>query len=174
MDDICNEPGEVFIPWVILIEILSWLPVKTLVRLMCVSKSWKSLISSDKAFTKLQFERSPKHKHVIISLEEEEEEDRACFILSPLLRVLEEPSSMIQQDNCFRFKADLGVVGSCNGLVCLCTSVNVCGYWFRLYNPATRLMFDESPILSRSVSFEFLRFGFGYDDLRDTYKVSSC
>lgn len=170
MDDICNEPGEVVIPWGLLIEILSWLAVKTLVRLMCVSRSWKSLISSDKAFAKLQFERSPKHKHVIISLEEEEE-DRAYFISRPLLRVLEEPSSMIHQDNCIRFKADFGVIGSCNGLVCFCTSVNVYGYRFRLCNPATRLMFDESPILYRPVSFEFLHFGFGYDDLRDTYKV---
>ena len=63
------------------------------------------------------------------------------------------------------------IVGLCNGLICLVE----CDFdYLRLYNPATQLESQRSP---RLVSIEevsdlgYTRFGFGYDDVSDKYKV---
>ncbi|XP_057456886.1 F-box/kelch-repeat protein At3g23880-like [Lotus japonicus] len=155
-------------PSELVIEILSWLPVLSLIRFKCVCKSWKSLISHNKAFAKLQLERtSLKINHVILTSSD------SSFIPCSLPRLLEEPSSIMDQDQdrCLRLdKFEYNeVIGSCNGLICLHADYCAPGFCFRPCNPSTRLRFDKSPPLASMGSS--LNFGFGYDVSCDTYKV---
>ncbi|XP_057429729.1 F-box/kelch-repeat protein At3g23880-like [Lotus japonicus] len=180
------KPGE-FDPillWEIQVEILSWLPVKTLMQFKCVCKSWKSLISDDKSFEKLHLHRLTRNKHVLVSLIEtggppvhyEEEQDH-CHIPCPLRRLVENPSSMIdEEDEWCSLKGTYRVIGSCNGLVCFHNIWDsYCGvsdtFWVRLWNPATRLWSNKSPSIITIYHSDFASFGFGYDHSRDTYKV---
>ncbi|KAL5726256.1 hypothetical protein ACHQM5_009311 [Ranunculus cassubicifolius] len=45
------------LPHDLVIEILSWLPIKHLWPLRCVSKTWRKLLTKDTQFAKLQYDR---------------------------------------------------------------------------------------------------------------------
>jgi F-box interacting protein len=81
----------------------------------------------------------------------------------------------------FNFKNARGMVGSCNGLVCLqgCSSSDSAAYTdhsFSFWNPATRtisetlMSFRQYHNCTREYFFKFV---FGYDNLTETYKVVS-
>ncbi|XP_057451832.1 putative F-box protein At3g10430 [Lotus japonicus] len=167
--------GPIVLPSELVREILSWLPVKTLMQFKSVSKSWKSLITTDKEFSKLHLGRSPKTKHILLTLKEEEEDTRNGVIAPCSVRLLpEEPLSMIDEDRCYNLLAKYFVVGSCNSLVCLGPGNfydfgPMDKFWVRIWNPATQLRSKKSPAISIGYG---RRFGFGYDDSRDTYKMS--
>ncbi|XP_057439220.1 F-box/kelch-repeat protein At3g23880-like isoform X2 [Lotus japonicus] len=169
---------EFVLPFELWIEILSWLPVKTLMRFSCVSKSWKSLIYQDRDFKKLHLDRSPKNNNqVILTLQKPLFSGRTFFPF-PVRRLLQdqEPSSSSIIDDIPFEEEDEDeednyhdTIGSCNGLVCL-YGINDHGLWFRLWNPATRFRFHKSPPLDAVIG-STLHFAFGYDHSRDTYKV---
>ncbi|XP_022760909.1 F-box/kelch-repeat protein At3g23880-like [Durio zibethinus] len=108
------------IPQDITDQILPYLPVKSLIRFKCASKSWRSLISSP-PFTRNHFERAssqdPKiiaQKILIVSL--------PCGLKSLDLEksLFDDEDAMISLrfppiEPCNRVK----ILGSCNGLVCL-------------------------------------------------------
>jgi hypothetical protein len=50
-------------------DILSRLPVKTLMQIKCVCKSWKTLISDDPSFAKLQLQRSQRNSQLLLVAE---------------------------------------------------------------------------------------------------------
>lgn len=165
------------LPQELIVEILSWLPVKPLMRFRCVSKAWYSLIFHP-SFIKLHLQRLPKNTHVLLTFDNYE--CVTCFTPCSIRRLLENPSSTVI-DGCHRFKYYNFVFGVCNGLVCLFDSSHKDGfeeYRIRIWNPATRIMSEDSPHLRlhsgcynagpNSVEW-FL--GFGYDDWSDTYKV---
>ncbi|XP_057432868.1 F-box/kelch-repeat protein At3g23880-like [Lotus japonicus] len=166
-----------FVPvllWELLVEILSWLLVKTLMQFRCVCKSWKSLISNDKAFEKLHLHISAKNKHVLVTLREPDydvEDEDHYLIMCPVRRFVEDPSFMIDEEGSCTLKGEYNIVGSCNDLVCfhlIDSNFRTGEFWVRLWNPITRLWSNKSPTfdIDNRVSF-----GFDYDDLRDTYKV---
>ncbi|XP_057432866.1 F-box/kelch-repeat protein At3g23880-like [Lotus japonicus] len=176
------EPGEFdsILPWEIQIEILSWVPVKTLMQFRCVCKSWKSLISDDKSFEKLHMHRSAKNKHVLHTLLKTggppcyDDNEDLCLVPCPVRRLVEDRSFMIDEDGCCNLKGKYYVLGSCNGLVCYRYTW---GYHdhdfarrgrFRFWNPAMRLWSKKTPTLNMT---DYMSYGFGYDDSRDTYKV---
>ncbi|XP_057453195.1 F-box/kelch-repeat protein At3g23880-like [Lotus japonicus] len=146
-----------FLPEELRLEILSWLPVKSLVRFRCVSHSWKSTIS-DSQFIKLHLHRSSSTR-------------KADF--AHLRSLINSPwESRSATTVAVPDEYDFG--GTCNGLICLFTLLKYdienheFSYLFRLWNPATRSMSQYSPPL------RFTRpcyFGFGYDSSTDTYKV---
>nr|AFK35561.1 unknown [Lotus japonicus] len=172
--------GIEFLPWEIQVEILSWLPVKTLMQFKCVCKSWKSLISNDKLFKKNHLHKSARNNHCLFTLQvgegcyHDEDEDH-CLVPCPVRRLVEDPSSLIDEDGCCNLKGKYWLIDSCNGLVCFrYTWGYTWGYdylqgrcRFRFWNPATRLWSKKSPTLI----MDRMLFGFGYDDSSDTYKV---
>ncbi|MED6173925.1 hypothetical protein PIB30_064285 [Stylosanthes scabra] len=164
------------IPIELIFEILLRLPVKSLLRLRCVSRSWKSLISSP-SFVKLHLQRSPKNTNFLlmgINLD-------PIVVLSYTLQSLMKKAKKIPFfEQSLGFSEDFThchrVSGSINGLICLSSIVSFETrykmYDVRLWNPATRLLSKASPPLLIENKFSvFAMFGFGYDDSTDTYKV---
>lgn len=159
-------------------EILSWLPVKLLVRLTCVCKPWKSLIF-DPRFAKLHLERSPKHTHTLLTLIDGVEESET-WVVGPqsVRRLLEYPAStVVNEDNCYRFTdSKFFAIGSANGLVCLIGDKSIQRenrqVYSWLWNPSLRLTSGNSPTLSFMNPNLWVHLGFGYDHSGDTYKVS--
>ncbi|XP_057427054.1 F-box/kelch-repeat protein At3g23880-like [Lotus japonicus] len=185
------------LPSDLLMEILSWLPVKTLMQFKCISKSLESLITNDPKFAKLHLKRSPKNMHILLTLHEERdiEHINTCAVPCSVHHLMEEPSSVINEDGSYNltdkflmiqegiylWKHKYGIVGSCNGLVCLGRFSDVDQIeelWVKLWNPATRLWSNKSPIFRMNLRTEAcdswgkVNCGFGYDDSCDTYKVS--
>ncbi|KAH1249289.1 hypothetical protein AAZX31_05G069100 [Glycine max] len=173
-------------PIELIVEILSWLPVKPLIRFRCVSKTWKSLISHP-IMVKLHLQRSSKNPHVLLTFEDNNRNNDNCYSFAAtcsIRRLLENPSSTVD-DGCYQFNdKNHFVVGVCNGLVCLLNSLDRDDYeeyWVRFWNPATRTMSEDSPRLSlhwrkyktgrNDWVCGYPRCGFGYDGLSDTYKV---
>ncbi|OIV98335.1 hypothetical protein TanjilG_16662 [Lupinus angustifolius] len=155
-------------------EILSWLPVKTLVQFSSVCKYWKSLLS-DPYFIKLHLQRSSKHDNLILTIITPSGRDRCvtpCSIGSLLRNRYIAPEDGHLQLNC-----KYSVLGSCNGLVCLIGSTHenqIGQHWVRFWNPAIRLKSRKSPFLQVDLHANELgstKFGFGYDKSSDTYKV---
>ncbi|TKY53587.1 F-box protein [Spatholobus suberectus] len=132
------------LPEELLVEILSWVSVKALMRFRCVSKWWNSLVL-DPTFVKLHLQRSSKDTHVLLTFEDDNDESKYCAPCS-VHGLLENPSSTI--DGCHQFNHDYSVLGVCNGLVCLRDSYlgdEFEKYWVRFWNPATRVISEDSP-----------------------------
>ncbi|XP_030444930.2 F-box/kelch-repeat protein At3g06240 [Syzygium oleosum] len=145
----------------IIIDILSRLPVKSLMRFKCVSKRWWSLIS-DQHFVKLHLQRlilenmTPSQKIIrsnplqtidYEALDNDEVNDHVVVESHDLGR--DEP---------------WGLAGSCHGLVSLAVDDG-----FLVYNPTTK----ESRKLPGSnlvAEHEFFH-GFGYNSATDDYKI---
>ncbi|CAJ1931300.1 unnamed protein product [Sphenostylis stenocarpa] len=97
--------------------------------------------------------------------------------LNNIRRLLWNPPPTIY-DGLFLFNSGFFVLGVCNGLICLrfSSGEGECQeFWVRFWNPATRIKSVQSPRL-RVNSFKGLigytmKFGFGYDDSSETYKV---
>jgi len=145
------------------IEILSKLPVKSLARLSCVSKYFQSLI----CFVNLQ--NSPKNNtHFLLSYV-----NQTQIFPSHISSWIEDPLPFFSTDNMpKRQSLKDQVLGSCNGLVCLLIWNNDESNTFHLYNPATKELFENQHcMLNPPEKHEVFMLGFGYDNLRDTYKV---
>ncbi|CAI9117927.1 OLC1v1019419C1 [Oldenlandia corymbosa var. corymbosa] len=132
------------LPDELIIEILTWLPAKTLLRFRCVSKSWRALISTPK-FIKAQLENSFKrddcaHRRVLFRRIESFGDLKAFDYDTkhfPLASALFGPKTTpIESSNVDEpvMMCDQGrIVGSCRGLVCVAVR-NKLYFW----NPAIR------------------------------------
>lgn len=179
-------PTLVFIPDELIAEILSFLKVKTILRLKSVCKSWNSLVS-DSTFVKKHLKKSSQNPHLILTLENNEPNNILMF---PIHGILENPSSITVHSDSFHhpLKDEVIAVGSCNGLLCflfgsisMTLAGNVTAYqnhWFRFRNPSTRTTSKELGLFRYSFLMEsknqrsaIFKFMFGYDDSHETYKV---
>ncbi|XP_057802833.1 F-box protein At1g52495-like [Salvia miltiorrhiza] len=128
-------------------EILSRLPVKSLLRLRCVSKSWRCLIGSNR-FIKAQLEKSRNYQNyarwqTIFNYNSENPVPglKRCSKLSYLNDPFVDPSPIDDPTNNHLLMATL-------------------------WNPATRISI-ELPKLD----LEIIKYGFGWDEQSDAYKV---
>ncbi|XP_057427588.1 F-box/kelch-repeat protein At3g23880-like [Lotus japonicus] len=172
------------LPFELEMEILSRLPVKTLMQFVIVCKSWKSLILHDPSFVKLHLNRSPKNTHILLAIEDEpyEIEKQDSWVVPCSVRCLtEDPSSVIDVEGGYHLKGNHLIIGSCNGLVCVGNYYDVDPIeeiWVQLWNSATHLMSKKSPTFHPSMRTSMdaprgkTNLGFGYDNSHDTYKVS--
>ncbi|KOM56575.1 hypothetical protein LR48_Vigan10g246700 [Vigna angularis] len=160
----------------LILEILSWLPVTSLMRFRCVSKTWKFLIS-DPYLVKLHMERSSRNPQILLMARQRYKSQ--CFMarLRSLPCLIQNPAP----SSCGRIlrcpKPYKYVFGSCNGLLSLhhSLSTNECEeHWVCFWNPATNICSRPSPSLrlNYGIGVQYdINFGFGYDDRRDSYKV---
>ncbi|XP_042513963.1 F-box protein CPR1-like [Macadamia integrifolia] len=148
------------LPQDLIVDILSRLPVKSLLKFRCVSKSWCVLIT-DPAFVKIHLNQSlaTNTNHTLIF-----RKDSACYSVDVDPDACEPPLNHPLKSLIFGPRA---VLGSCNGLVCISNSLDDIYLW----NPSTRshLKLPFSPIES-SISYDSA-YGFGYEPTSDDYKV---
>uniref|UniRef100_A0A5B7A9R3 F-box domain-containing protein n=1 Tax=Davidia involucrata TaxID=16924 RepID=A0A5B7A9R3_DAVIN len=141
-------------------NILSRLPVKSLVRFRCVSKPWCALIDSPD-FIKTHLNRSVQNSSNLSLIVKGKGLYSVDF--DTLHRTVELDYTFMNSDA-------PDVLGSCNGLLLVGQ-----GHVFYLWNPSTR-KYRQLPILpiqspNKSVGFICKTYGFGYDSINDDYKV---
>ncbi|CDO99398.1 unnamed protein product [Coffea canephora] len=174
------------LPPELIFDILLRLPVKSLLRFMCVSKSWNSLISSPE-FIKTHLKetsnaRNTAHRKLIFSsfygvpvLDFVTECNLDSVLYSPTIEATDMVTHMKEAQK------SIEIVGSCNGLVCIAIRELTRGWTFLnstndmclfLWNPSIR-KYRRLP----HWGFDFeeysgvVTYGFGYDGLHDDYKV---
>ncbi|MCH81155.1 F-box/kelch-repeat protein, partial [Trifolium medium] len=144
-----NPLPSAFLPDDLIIEILCLLKVKPLMKMKCVSKSWKTLISDPK-FVKMHLNQSSQNSLAyVVSSKNSKQDDDYSFMPFSVNDLLENRSITFPDDTYYRLidKDCRQVVGSCNGLVCLLGySLAEDGHkktCFRFWNPATRTISDK-------------------------------
>ncbi|XP_017438449.2 F-box/kelch-repeat protein At3g23880 [Vigna angularis] len=160
----------------LILEILSWLPVTSLMRFRCVSKTWKFLIS-DPYLVKLHLERSFRNPQILLLTTQKFKSQCFSARLCSLPCLIQKPAP----SSCGRIlrcpKPYKYLLGSCNGLLSLHHSLSTKEYeehWVCFWNPATKICSRPSPRLRLNFDTDVhhdMNFGFGYDDRRDSYKV---
>lgn len=174
------SPSPVFVPDELITEVLSRLTVKSLLRLRCVCKSW-NLVISDPTFVKLHLNRSSQNGDFTFVYTDDDDDaySSECSGVSfSVISLFENPPMIINlpKDPCYQLKDRNfhGVVGSCNGLLCLAGYSNVDGNrgtWFRFWNLATRTMSQRLGYFLHEYQNIDFHFTFGFDKLNNTYKV---
>lgn len=122
------------LPDELILEIISWLPVKPLIRFRCVNNFFKTIVS-DPHFVQMHLNKSSRNPHLALTLLPDF--DVTTFPISRLL-----DNSSIQDDHFYRLPGGDGfwsIAGSCNGLICL---INVYTSWLCFWNPSTRTKFN--------------------------------
>ncbi|XP_058728155.1 F-box/kelch-repeat protein At3g23880-like [Vicia villosa] len=149
------------LPFDIVVEILSRLPVRFLMQLQCVCKSWKSLISDPK-FAKKHLRHAS--QSLILTLRKPSRD--FVLIANPLSSVFTEaPTTALQLEYPVnKQNHHIFIVGSCHGILCFRFSDMLF-----LWNPSIR-KFKKLPSLDEEYTTPH-GFFFGYDNLSDTYKV---
>ncbi|XP_058782788.1 F-box/kelch-repeat protein At3g23880-like [Vicia villosa] len=161
-EEINNEPLP-YLPIELVAQIFCRLPVKLLVQLRCMCKSWNSLIS-DRSFTR---------KH--LSLSTTRRLHYAKYINKPCELIHNSyPLDSVLTNMSTKFKEPLvtlnSVYGCCDGILCI--AVKRKGFVV-LWNPSIR-KFKESPPFETSceiVNKVRDTYGFGYDRVSGNYKV---
>ncbi|KEH40494.1 putative F-box domain-containing protein [Medicago truncatula] len=164
-------------------EVLSFLPVKSLVCFRCVSKSWKTLIS-EPTFVKLHLQKSQSqslctlitmHKdHILHGIYEVED---YSLVRYPINRIFENPSfTLVHDSHSHHLKMEGNptfIVGSCNGLVLLVRKSKSIkddhkSYCLRVWNPAT---WTSSDFFGHFRDIETFHFAFGCVNSTGSFKV---
>ncbi|XP_054786085.1 F-box/kelch-repeat protein At3g06240-like [Prosopis cineraria] len=146
-----------FLPEEVIGEILLRLPVKSLLRFRCVSKSWHSLISSP-LFAELHFQRSPGRTHRILVTADSQFQSidfNAPFHDDSAVVHLNFPRR--------RTPDDLEIMGSCRGFLLLVVDKQQKLF---IWNPSNGVC-RKIPPLNRNI-FVYM-YGFAYDESTDDY-----
>ncbi|KAI4317711.1 hypothetical protein L6164_025560 [Bauhinia variegata] len=164
-----SSPSLPFIPDELIVEILSRLPVRSLLQFRCVCKSWKSLIS-DPFFVRKHLHLSTQntslsHHRIILNTTTAEFHMKSCCVSS----LFKSPST-VSEDLCYpvknKYRHDR-IIGSCNGLLCFAIK----GESVLLWNPSIRVSKKSPPLGNNWRPGCFTAFGLGYDRVNNDYKV---
>ncbi|KAL2344325.1 hypothetical protein Fmac_005610 [Flemingia macrophylla] len=159
------------LPMEVIGEILERLPVKHLLRLRCVCKSWKALVS-DPGFAKNQVRRSPTATRLIANTTTRPPLcDNAVSLRAFRLRSLFNDGTFVASELNPPLPNPRGkphqIVASCDGIICFRVLENP--NFLVLWNP-TIAKFKALPPLAEHTLGD-MRFGFGYDSSSRTYKL---
>ncbi|KAH9765842.1 F-box/kelch-repeat protein [Citrus sinensis] len=162
------------IPYDIAVEVLSRLPVKSLLRFKSVCKQWFSLISDPK-FAVLQYKHSAKNSPLkILTSNYYISPYSTLWSLDCSTKSLDDPRALRALNFPFATQDTSKIIGSCNGLICLALGKR-CADIF-IWNPSTgayrKLPDHNFPLYfkleyDRDNSYR----GFGYDSSTNDYKV---
>ncbi|KAL1548206.1 F-box/kelch-repeat protein-like protein [Salvia divinorum] len=151
----------------VIIEILTRLPVKPLLKFKCVCKSWRALISSTQfVAAHLEFSKSAPNltTHRLI-LKYRGNTMKQCSVNSMLYESIPETFDLSCSVLSERYR--FWVVGSCNGLVCLLIDKKEMILW----NPSTGIC-KKLPDFGVKINVGgYFTYGLGYDKSSDDYKV---
>ncbi|XP_022848599.1 putative F-box protein At1g32420 [Olea europaea var. sylvestris] len=158
-----RNPSKSCFPEPVMVEILSRLPVKSLLRFRCVCTHWRTLISSP-FFVSLNLSCSisnhTRHSILVHDTCKYPPLSFVPFTFSPIQNL----DSMLYKNYCF--DQEVMYAGSINGLLCLIGSTpDIISIW----NPSTRLFKTIPPGKYRGPSS--VSCGFGWDPVANDYKV---
>ena len=147
------------LPFELVVEILTRVPVKDLMRFRCVCKSWRSLFKEER-FCRQHMTHAPTR---IVSFHFEDTLLLGRFSESAKPEmILEEVNINVGDDS--RLLNDATVVlGHCHGLFCLYFENNTFGLW----NPSLR----ELRTIHPPYRYNWYEMGFGYDHSSQDYKI---
>ncbi|XP_028792393.1 F-box/kelch-repeat protein At3g23880-like [Neltuma alba] len=163
------SPPSPILPPELIENILSRLPVKLLLQLRCVCKSWNSLIS-DPRFAKLHLrvsitDRKFTHHNIVFCVPGPSRTVTSCPVSSTRERKRTNAVKLkypLKRQNPYDF-----IVGSCNGLLCFAIRPSHVLVW----NPSIRKC-KKSPCLDyQKRDGSYIIYGFGCDQSIDKYKV---
>ncbi|KAJ9558808.1 hypothetical protein OSB04_013422 [Centaurea solstitialis] len=168
------------LPDELILQILSFLPAKSLLRWRSVSKSWLNVINSTEFkamhlhnFNQLNPRYFVRRMDYYVGEEYNVHFDDEAFGLD-IDTDIEFPFDRCRVNICYR------IIGCCNGVVCLCDDDDLNGADFSvdmiiLWNPSIRRKLTLPLPMFYSVDFEnsYVVLGFGYDKASDDYKVVS-
>ncbi|XP_045822964.1 F-box/kelch-repeat protein At3g23880-like [Trifolium pratense] len=148
------------LPFDLIPEILCKLPVKLLLQLRCICKSWNFLIS-DPNFIKKHFRQSTTHLVHILTYSEN-------FLNSYTIDSVLTDQTAITSKLEFRNHRGVSFVGSCNGILCFLVKKDYENLiTIQLWNPSIRKLKVLPPFEKPA----FKMYGFGHDPVSDSYKV---
>ncbi|XP_060176429.1 F-box/kelch-repeat protein At3g23880-like [Lycium barbarum] len=167
-----SDEQEILASFDFLTEILSRLPVKSLLRFKSVSKSWFSLICSPE-FIKSHLSLSAKNNNtdytnyrVMLRIAQPEFNLKDCSLKS----LLHDESVIEESDLDYPMKdssISFLIEGSVNGLICLVRGAEELVLW----NPSIKT-YKKLPVLRSKMRDSYRStYGFGYDEIHDDYKV---
>ncbi|XP_028755803.1 putative F-box protein At3g16210 [Neltuma alba] len=151
-----------FLPDEIITYILTWLPVKSLMRFRCVCKHWKNLFKTP-SFIQDHLRHSTHQNPSLVIGHSNRGEPCRLYLLDCEMQFCE-----FEKTPFLGSLVDTYIVGSCNGLLCLAD------YTIRpatplLWNPATREV-RQIPITFNDTAFGW-NFGFGFSPVINDYKI---
>ncbi|KAM1384988.1 F-box protein CPR1-like [Malus sylvestris] len=153
------------LPPEVIVDILSRLPVCLLLRFRSIAKPWRSLIDSS-YFVHLHLTQSAESKsHLSLILRKDS--DLYCISFDSLNDAVELNHPLMCYSNRIR------VLGSCNGLLCICNVAEDIAFW----NPSTKKyrILPSLPSDRKRDSNMCLCgarvYGLGYDAVHDDYKL---
>ncbi|KAI8010897.1 F-box protein [Camellia lanceoleosa] len=162
-----DEPTTAMIeslPLDLAIDIVSRLPITSLIRLRFASRTFQ-ILSNYPHLAELQYYRTSKNNPCLMFHSYDPIHNQLCFAElsdhnNQIVRKLSTPFSNV-------LLPEFNIIGSCNGLLCLSDNVN--GDTMYICNPFTR-EFKELP---RTIEFgeQKVVCGFGFDHVSHVYKV---
>lgn len=168
------KPTNNHIPENVVFNIVAWLPVKSVIRFRCVCKSWDSFIISPYFIsTHLNNNNSKYHGCFIRVPESFGKKGKVCevFCDRTYYIISEYPvPSGFDRFYVGSTSAGNGIVGSCNGLLCIPHYKGFCVDVIYLYNPVLR-KFKKLPDSSFRKRYDWVAAGFGYQSKTNDYKV---
>lgn len=163
------------LPFDLVAHIFSRLPVKLLLQLRCLSKSFNSLISHSN-FAKEHLNSSINRHHLMLSSTNNLTE--LLLFDSPISSLLSTSTLTQTQLNYpitpknFKYGPPFGF-SSCDGILCFSIDESSAVLW----NPSIRKFKLLPPLKSSKKTFSFSMYSFGYHHLRNSYKtiaISFC
>jgi F-box interacting protein len=184
-----------FLPKELIVKVLSLLPVKSMMRMRCLGKSYNSLFI-DPIFVKMHLQQSARNPHLaLVTTKKRSAQNPHLALITtniervipfPVRNLLDNPSISLDEDPHYLIVGDIDnegsnvhrIVGSCNGLICLLIFTYSRGYrdaWLQFWNPSTRTRSEKLGYLrlfsSKYSGPIYYEFTFGYDNLTSTFKV---
>ncbi|KAK7303218.1 hypothetical protein RJT34_14120 [Clitoria ternatea] len=155
------------LPFELIAEILKWLPVKFLLQLRCVCKSWKSLIY-DPQFAKSHLRVSPTVTHLILTFTNNPSREFTlrAYSLPSVFNAVTVSATQLRYPLNPRKRFDL-IVGSCDGILCFAIDQNCALLW----NPSIGKFKKLPPLDNQRCDGSYTIYGFGCDRFSDSYKV---
>jgi F-box interacting protein len=169
------------LPDELVVEIISWLPVKHVMQLRCVNKFFKNLIF-DPHLVEMHLNKSAQQQQFAVMhfkgkglYMETLSIPRLLRNKSPIFHRHTDPDRRLLKDIIQTGPSGIWwrwLIGSCNGLVCLNGVSYPCKReWLCLWNPAMRTKSKKISILFDLRRNPQFTFSFGYDNSTQTYKV---
>ncbi|XP_026417469.1 F-box/kelch-repeat protein At3g06240-like [Papaver somniferum] len=160
------------LPQDMIIDILTRLPVTSISGFKCVCKSWHDLFN-DIQFRKLHYDRiNIQKKSNLIKIIAGKGNDLYSIDVydsgkvSEVVKIVDYP---FYNEKYREFDDNLGILGSCNGLVCIRPRFDLICFW----NPSTKDHRIVSKVQQTETPSSWCRFGFGYDLNTQDYRLVS-